>query len=56
VSFRYILIGEWWEAIEGKEISQTIGFTISGGRGREFGADEGGQLVSTIRKRTWDWS
>jgi hypothetical protein len=28
----------------------------TGGRGREFGADEGGQLVSTIRKRTWDWS
>jgi hypothetical protein len=48
-------MGEWWEATEGEEISQTIGFTISGGRGKEFGADEGGQLVSTIRKRTWDW-
>jgi hypothetical protein len=41
---------------DGEEISQIIGFTILGGRGREFGTDEGGQLVSSIRKRTWDWS
>jgi hypothetical protein len=55
-SLRYILIGEWWEVTEREEMSQTIGFSVSGGRGREFGADEGGQLVSTIRKGTWDWS
>jgi hypothetical protein len=41
---------------DGEKIAQTIGFTIIRGRGKEFGADGGGQLVSTIRKRTWDWS
>jgi hypothetical protein len=50
------MTGVWWEETEGEEISQTVRSTRSGGKGKEFGVGEGGQLLSTIKKGTWEWS
>jgi hypothetical protein len=50
------MTGVWWEAMEGEEISQTVGSTRPGGKEKEFGTSEGGQLPSTIKKGTWEWS
>jgi hypothetical protein len=50
------MTGVWWEVTEGKEISQIVGSTRLGGKGKEFRASKGGQLLSTIKKGTWEWS